>query len=929
MKHAETFTHRLVLIILIVLTCSSLVALAQVTYGSLRGVVKDPQGAFMPGATVTIRNLQTNDRLTAKTDDTGTFDAPSVPPGRYAVSVSLSGFKTIEIQPVFVETARPSNLDVKMEVSQVTEGVTVKGSDAQTDVNVSSPEISTVLTRQQLLSLPMVRNPFIIVSSLPGINAPSPSGLRGTSTNITQDGINVADHFNRFAFGVNTTVITDNTAEISIATNTVGATGGFGVAQIRVVTPTGANRPTGSVYWYHTNSALDANTFFNNRSNLRKSPGHVNSLGLTFGGPVFIPKVYNGKDKTFFFVSLDYRRQPSTTVANPVVLTQAARDGRFRYVGTDNVEREVNLLSIGRLPGLNSVTGSLLGKTPLPNNFDVGDGFNLGGYRFATPSDNRTNRLTIRLDHNLTEKHQLSASYNQNSSFTGPFSILFPGLPAAKQFTRRQMAVFAVNSTISSRMTNTARFGFKIEPFGRNYGRVENFPFRVAFTGGITNPENLLPNTFRDSPSKEFNDQFHWVNGAHTLNFGFEIRRVRGRDISETGIIPQVNLGATALNPSGIDASEMPFASAATRTRAEQVYANLVGLLASASQQFNVTEPGSGLKAFSPYERRLKQNFVAWYAQDQWRIKPNLTVTGGLRWEYHGVPEYTRGAALLPVGGATGVWGASGEGNIFAPGRLTGQATTLNYGGIEGAPQLYRRDWNNFAPSIGFAWDVFGDGRTSVRGGYSISYTPETLTLYLNVADNNRGLQVTSTNSQVTGVLAATGVPIATPQFAVPLTQSSLFSLSNAANVAAFNPNYRTPYVQQWSLGVERALFAGLVGEVRYVGNHGVKLTRGVDLNEVNIFENGFLSDFSKAASNLAINRAANVVSFANLGRPGQVALPLFDAIFGGADTAFHRNSTFISNLDANLAGTFANSIRLTPGSYPGLRNLPANLIVA
>jgi hypothetical protein len=257
----QTFPHRLVLTILLLLSFSSPAALAQVTYGSLRGVVKDAQGAALSGVSVTIKNLQTNDTLLVKTDGSGTFEAPSLPPGRYSVSIAHTGFKTSEVRPVVVETARPSNIDVKMEVSQVTEAVTVKGSDAQADVNVSSPEVSTVLSRQQLLSLPMVRNPFIIVSSLAGINPPSPSGLRGTSTNITQDGINVADHFNRFAFGVNTTVITDNTAEISISTNTIGATGGFGVSQIRVVTPSGANRPSGSVYWYHTNSALDANTF--------------------------------------------------------------------------------------------------------------------------------------------------------------------------------------------------------------------------------------------------------------------------------------------------------------------------------------------------------------------------------------------------------------------------------------------------------------------------------------------------------------------------------------------------------------------------------------------------------------------------------------------------------------------------------------------
>ena len=773
----------------LMVSLGGVVSFGQITYGSLTGAIKDPKDLPVAGASVTVRNLQTNEQFKLTTNGEGVFEMPSVPPGRYLVSVEITGFKKTEIHPVIIETARPAHIDVTLEVSGVSEAVSVHGTDAQVDVNVVNPEINTILTKEQLLDLPMIRNPFLIVNTLAGINAPSASGLRGTSTNITQDGINVADHFNRFAFGVNTTVNTDNTSEISISTNTIQATGGFGVAQIRVVTPSGTNRLNGSVYWYHQNSALNANTFFNNRSNLPKSPNHVNSYGFTVGGPVYIPKLYNGKDKTFFFLAIEYRRQPSTTVANSTVLTQEARQGRFRYLGADNVQREVNLLNVGNFSALNPVTGSLIGQTPLPNNFDVGDGLNFGGYRFAIASANDLDRYTLRLDHKLSEKHQLEAQYNMNASFTGPFSILFPGLPAADQFTRRQMAVFALHSTLSPSIGNTARFGFKIEPFSRTFGRAENYPFRIAFQG-ITNPENITSGFFRDSPSREFNDQFYWVKKNHTLNFGFESRWVRGRDINETGVIPQVNLGVTAVNPSGIDASELPSSTAAIRTRADQVYVNITGLVASAAQTFNVTSPGSGFVPFAPFERELKQNFVALYAQDQWKVRPNLTATLGLRWEYHGVPQFTTGAALLPVGGADGVWGVSGTDNLFAPGRLTGQPTVLNYGAVEDAPPLYQRDWNNFAPSIGFAWDVRGDGRTSVRGGYSISYVPEALTLYLNVADSNRGLQVTSTNSQFTGVLPPGGIPITVPQFQVPVSQASLFALSNTANVAAFNPGF-------------------------------------------------------------------------------------------------------------------------------------------
>jgi Carboxypeptidase regulatory-like domain len=219
--------------LIVIISLGSIVAFGQITYGSLTGAIKDPKELPVAGASVTVRNLQTNEQFKLTTNGEGVFEMPSVPPGRYLVSVEITGFKKTDVQPVIIETARPAHIDVTLEISGVSEAVAVHGTDAQVDVNVVNPEINTILTKQQLLDLPMIRNPFLIVNTLAGINAPSASGLRGTTTNITQDGINVADHFNRFAFGVNTTVNTDNTSEISISTNTIQATGGFGVAQIR------------------------------------------------------------------------------------------------------------------------------------------------------------------------------------------------------------------------------------------------------------------------------------------------------------------------------------------------------------------------------------------------------------------------------------------------------------------------------------------------------------------------------------------------------------------------------------------------------------------------------------------------------------------------------------------------------------------------
>src|SRR5437762_5001259 len=238
----------------------------------------------------------------------------------------------------------------------------------------------------------------------------------------------------------------------------------------------------------------------------------------------------------------------------------------------------------------------------------------------------------------------------------------------------------------------------------------------------------------------------------------------------------------------------------------------------------------------------------------------NLTLNLRSPLEIRGVPTIPNGLPIQPK--ANDLFGISGPGNLFHPtapaGAAPGIATQVFVSGDTGIP-LYKNDWNNFAPFLGFAWSpgfkkgfmhmLFGSpGRSSVRMGYSISYLHDgftTISNALGTGTTNPGLIQTAANNTPVGILTASGVPLTTPTFTIPITDRQNILVNSNNGVWAVDPNLKIPYVQQWNIGYEREIFPNTALEIRYAGNHGVKIWRANDFNEVNIFENGFLQEFN------------------------------------------------------------------------------------
>jgi hypothetical protein len=961
--------------VLLTLFAFTAVAAAQMTTGSVNGVVNDPSGAIVASASVTIRNNATGAERTATTNEQGGFEFTQIEPGTYTVTVEMAGFKKAVAPNVIVEVAKPARVTMALEVGNVGESVTVTA--AQDVINSTSPTLTNVINTRQVQDLPLPdRNPLALAALQPGVavtgtnnRTSSISGLRGTATNVVQDGINAMDNFVKtdslFAL---TAPSLNSTSEISVTTGTTGSEAGRGVAQVRLVTRGGTNEFHGETFYLVRNDYFEANDFFNNLSGTPRPREHQHFFGFDMSGPMYLPmfgeggkRIWNGHDKAFWFFSYEGFREHFQATRNRTVLTQAARNGLFSYTGSNGQTQTINLLTLGPVSArqLNPVTQAQLTAMPLPNNSLVGDTLNTAGFRYNVSGSDPSDKFVGRYDHQLVEKsrfgsHKAEFVFNRakTSLFPDTFNAIeapFPGGIDAGQGSTRWLITAADHSTFGQ-ITNEARYGRQWSPVNFLRASAPANPFFITFAS-VTNFDNQFMSQGRTTTVNQWIDNLAMPKGAHTLRFGADFQQVLADTFNDAGIQPVVTLGSNTANSTGITAANFPLLPTGSTgtsivTRAQNIFSDITGFLGSAQATFNVTSPSSGFVQGATRSRIFRERDLALYAQDQWRFRSNLTLDYGLRWDYQGVPTLPTGLGIQ-VTNPNDIFGVSGPGNLFNPNAPAGAApakATLDFVSGNTGRGLYKNDWNNFAPFFGFAYSpdfksgfmhtLFGEqGASAIRGGYSVSYTHDGFTVISNAlgtGTTNPGLIATSANTTPTGVLSGGGVALTTPTFSMPVTDRQNFLLNPNNSLWAIDPNLRTPYVQQWSVGYEREITHNMAFEVRYVGNHAIKLWRANNYNEVNIFENGFLREFLNAQKNLA---ARGGTSFAP-GCAGCVALPIFDKFFTGlASGSGYGNATFISNLTQNNVGTLANTLAFSTTYRPNRENaalgIPANFFVA
>jgi len=826
----------------------------------------------VPQAKVTLFDTATKEQKTATTNDEGIFVFTDVRPGTYTVTVEGTGFKKLQVNNVVVHVDAPVVLNsLTLEAGGVTETVSVTASEAQSLIRSEDAKLSTTIDVKQVQDLPLNgRNPINLAGGMAGVNTNTNTrqsvinGMRGSFSNITWDGIEINDNLVRTdaLFGVNTPSVA-SVAEFSVTTQNAGADDGLGIAQIKLFTPRGTSSYHGEAYDFYRNDKFDANTFFNNTTGIPKPKLLQHQYGFNVGGPFALPRFGEGgprlmeKNKLFFYGYFEYIDTTQDFTPNRIVLNQAARTGNFTYVRTDNGQlNTVNLLSMtGR--SIDPRMQTLINLTPTPNNSSVGDNRNSGGFRFNTPNGSTGRNIGFRLDYEISQKHRVEGIYSHflsklpNDVQLNNIGEQFPGLPGGGQESDRPRYSLAWISNLTSSITNELRFGFSSST--PTFFNRETFDvgYRLGFPsvgGTLTNPIQNFLQQGRAPRNHDLIDHATFVRGSHVFRAGTTARFVRILNFNDGGIIPQYNVAFNAsTNPTPLQNNSTNFPGGLSSTQfttANNLLAFLTGALNTGVQTFNVADRTSGFTPRVGSVRHLDYNTLAFYGSDTWRVKENLSLNIGMRWEYIGPLTERDGLGLMPVNTSLDV--------------LRDPKAVLDFAGRGTGREFLAKDLNNFAPNFSFAWDPFKTGKTSIRGGFSIAYAIDNNATVLNNSSvgGNAGLQ-SSVTQDMTGTVSGGGrIPIATPNFRVPRTIEDNLTLSQAPTLFTTEFNLKTPYAEQWNFGIEREIFKDTALSVGYVGNRGVQLTRGLDTNQVVIFQNGFLADFLRAQSNCALQGA-------------------------------------------------------------------------